>query len=244
MTTVLKAIDDSPSDKDRFEFDIEIARSIVDYGRLLARRGLICNSLGNIAVRAPHNSLSSDPVYTKHLGISLEEMTIDQVVVTDIEEGALLYGTIPPSIGHQLNRAIFKSRSDVQAIIHTHPNVCISYFCAGAPQKLPMISADAALVIGAPPLVMDRSINLELDTSLIPEVSKTTNVLIMPNHGVTTYGRSISEAYHRMTTTVAELDRLFDAEVLAKARGTEVCLLSPDESRELFEAAGKVIYDD
>jgi ribulose-5-phosphate 4-epimerase/fuculose-1-phosphate aldolase len=67
-----------------FRFQKDIAAEIVRYGRMVVARGYIHNSLGNIAIRVPHPAYPDGVAYTKHSGVSLEEMTIDNVVVTDI----------------------------------------------------------------------------------------------------------------------------------------------------------------
>src|ERR1700675_3242020 len=86
----------------RFRFDRAVAEEIVRYGRMVVARGYIHNSLGNIAIRAAHPDHPDGVAYTKHSGVSLEEMTVDNVVVTAIPTGALVHGTVPTSVGHHL----------------------------------------------------------------------------------------------------------------------------------------------
>jgi len=74
--------------------------------------------------------------YTKHAEVSLEEMTIDNVVVTDIPTPALLHGTVPTSVGHNLNREILRLRSDINAVIHVHHDETIAFFAAGGAKNL------------------------------------------------------------------------------------------------------------
>src|SRR5207247_1276050 len=75
-------------------------------------------------------------VYTKHAGVSLEEATADNVVITDVPTGALLYGTLPTSVGHQLNREILRLRPDVGAVIHVHLDEMIALFASAAVKEL------------------------------------------------------------------------------------------------------------
>ena len=85
-------------------FDTRVADQLLRYARLVVARGYVHNSLGNIAIRAPHEGFPHGVAYTKHAEVSLEEMTIDNVVVTDIPTPALLHGHVPTSVGHNLNR--------------------------------------------------------------------------------------------------------------------------------------------
>src|SRR6267378_4686975 len=101
-------------------FDPAIGRQFIKYARLVAGRGYVHNTLGNMAMRVPHPDFPHGVAYTKHAEISLEEMELDNVVVTDIPTSALLHGTVPTSVGHNLNREIFRLRADINAVIHAH----------------------------------------------------------------------------------------------------------------------------
>ena len=85
-------------------FDERVAHELLRYARMVVARGYVHNSLGNIAVRVPHPGFPHGVAYTKHAEVSLEEMTIDNVVITDIPTPTLLHGTVPTSVGHNLNR--------------------------------------------------------------------------------------------------------------------------------------------
>src|SRR5512147_2653458 len=113
-------------------FDARVADLLLRYARLVVARGYVHNSLGNIAIRVPHPGFPHGVAYTKHAEVSLEEMTIDNVVVTDIPTPTLLHGTVPTSVGHNLNREILRLRADVNAVIHAHHDETIAFFAAGA----------------------------------------------------------------------------------------------------------------
>src|SRR5215470_2237916 len=100
--------------------DESVGTELLRYARLVAGRGYIHNSLGNIAIRVPHPDFEHGVAYTKPAEVSLEEMTLDNVVITDIPTPTLLHGTVPTSVGHNLNREILRLRPDVGAVIHAH----------------------------------------------------------------------------------------------------------------------------
>ena len=120
-------------------FDPRIADLLLRYARLVVARGYVHNSLGNIAIRAPHSG-SHGVAYTKHAEVSLEEMTIDNVVVTDIPMLALLRD-VPTSVGHNLNREILRLRY-VHAVIHVHHDETIAFFAAGGVKALGVLSLE------------------------------------------------------------------------------------------------------
>src|SRR3990172_8201091 len=188
---------------EQHDFDTEVGRELLYYAGFLSQRGYICNTLGNVAVRVSHRC---DPengvIYTKHRGVSLEEMSLDNIVVKDIC-GRLLYGSRDASIGSKLNAEVFKHRPDINAVIHLHIDEAISFFSASGWKEFRYISIDAPPVLGKDPYILDPEINVEKDAAHIKKFIGRTNCFIMPNHGATTLGRDLSEAYHRMNTVVA-----------------------------------------
>jgi ribulose-5-phosphate 4-epimerase/fuculose-1-phosphate aldolase len=56
---------------------------------MVVAHGYVHDSLGNIAIRVPHPYFEHGVVYTKHAEISLDEMTLDNVVITDVPTPAL-----------------------------------------------------------------------------------------------------------------------------------------------------------
>ena len=55
-------------------FDPAIGQQFIKYARLVAGRGYVHNTLGNIVMRAAHPDFPDGLAYTKHAEVSLEEM--------------------------------------------------------------------------------------------------------------------------------------------------------------------------
>jgi ribulose-5-phosphate 4-epimerase/fuculose-1-phosphate aldolase len=223
-------------------FDARIADLLLRYARLVVARGYVHNSLGNIALRAPHPGFPHGVAYTKHAEVSLEEMTIDNVVVTDIPTPALLRGQVPTSVGHNLNREILRLRPDVHAVIHAHHDETIAFFAAGGVKELRVLSLEFPYVMALPPYVVPSHLDVENDVGPIADFIARTNAILMENHGVTTLGRSVSEAYHRLNTLTSEVRRSILVERLAALRGTEPHYLAPDAVDWMYRYAESVIY--
>lgn len=223
-------------------FDARIAEQLLRYARLVVARGYVHNSLGNIAIRAPHEGFPHGVAYTKHAEVSLEEMTIDNVVVTDIPTPALLHGHVPTSVGHNLNREILRLRPDVGAVIHAHHDETIAYFAAGGVKELRVLSLEFPYVMALPPYVVPSHLDVENDVGPIADFIAGTNAILMENHGVTTLGRSVSEAYHRLNTLASEVRRSILSERLAAIRGTETHYLAQDAIDWMYRYAESVIY--
>jgi ribulose-5-phosphate 4-epimerase/fuculose-1-phosphate aldolase len=223
-------------------FDESVGELIVRYGRMVVARGYIHNSLGNIAIRVPHPDFEHGIVYTKHAEVSLEEMTLDNVVVTDVPTPQLLHGTVPTSVGHNLNREILRLRPDVGAVIHVHHDETIALFASGAVKELRVLSLEFPYVMARPPHVVPSHLDVENDVGPVADFIRDTNSVLMENHGVTTLGRDVSEAYHRLNTLTSEVRRNVLAQQLAAIAGTEVHYLAPDAVDWMYRYAESVIY--
>src|SRR5690242_19337686 len=223
-------------------FDPDVAAQILNYARRLTARGYIANQLGNIAIRVALPEHAHGVIYTKHAGVSLEDATADNIVVTDDPTDALIYGDRPTSIGHQLNRQILRLRPDVGAFIHVHHDASIALFASRALKELRVLSLEFPLIMGRPPVVLPSHIDVEQDVGPVGGFIQETNAIIMENHGVTTLGATVAEAYYRLNTLAAEVRRVIQAETLAAGAGTEVAYLAPDAVDFMYRNAHDLQY--
>ena len=223
-------------------FDDSVAQLLLRYARMVAARGYVHNTLGNIAVRTPYPGFDLGVVYTKHAEVSLEEMTIDNVVVTDVPTGRLLYGHVMTSVGHQMNREILRLRRDVDAVIHVHHDDTIAWLAAAGGKRFRVLSLEFPVVMGKPPHVVPSHQDVEQDVAPIKTFIAGTNAILMESHGITTLGRTLAEAYHRLNTVAAEVRRNVLATQLAAATGEELC--APDDAAVawMYEVADQVVY--
>jgi ribulose-5-phosphate 4-epimerase/fuculose-1-phosphate aldolase len=221
-------------------FQDSVGALFLTYAARLVSRGYVHNSLGNLAIRVPHPDHEHGVVYTKHAGVSLEEATLDHLVITDVVTPRLLHGTRPTSVGHQLNREVFRLRPDVNAVIHVHHDDSIAFFTGG--RELQVVSLDFPLVMGAPIHVLPSHVNVEIDVAPLGNFVAGTNAIVMEHHGVTTFGRTLSEAYHRLNTLAAEIRRNVTALSLAAATGDKMQALDAESIEWGYRHGDAVIY--
>lgn len=223
-------------------FDRAIGADILQYGQRLAARELLVNTLGNIAVRTHCPSWKREVIYTKHLGLSLEDSCIEHLAVLDMQSDELLYGYCRPSLGHQMHREIMRWRPDIHATVHLHPDDVIAFFAVMQWREMRYVSNDTALVMGKPPCILGEGVNVELDVTAIGRCAGGTNCIVMPGHGITSFGRNLSEAYHRAVAFVAEIRRLITCQQLSTATGKPIVFASDDDVRHMYELGEQVIY--
>jgi ribulose-5-phosphate 4-epimerase/fuculose-1-phosphate aldolase len=225
-------------------FEREVGERFLRYAKLVAGRGYIHNTLGNMAVRVRHPGYPHGVAYTKHAEVSLEEMGLENIVITDIPTSKILYGEKMTSVGHNLNREILKLRPDIDAVIHVHDDATIAFFASGAFKEVGVVSLDLPFIHGKPVYYLPAEMDVEADARLIHNFIGGTNCLVLLGHGVTTMGRSISEAYHRLTAFTSEVRRNILAEQLAATKGSKVQYRSQAEIEDMYRLAESIIYPD
>ena len=225
-------------------FDAGVGQAFLRYAGLVANRGYIHNTLGNMAIRVPSDGYPHGVAYTKPAGVSLEEMAMEDIVITDIPTADILVGSEMTSVGHNLNREILRLRPDANAVIHIHDNDTIGLLSSGGFSEVGVLSLDFPFIHGKPPYYLSAHIDVEQDARLIGPFIGDTNCLVMLGHGVTTIGRTISEAYHRLTAFTAEVKRVILAEQLAAIKGTAVQYRSLEEINQMYRLSDQVIYPD
>ena len=107
-------------------FDPVLGRQFIKYARLVAGRGYVHNTLGNMVMRAAHPDFAHGLAYTKHAEISLEEMELENIVITDVPTSRIVWGDHMTSVGHNLSREILRLRPDINATIHVHDDAIIA----------------------------------------------------------------------------------------------------------------------
>jgi ribulose-5-phosphate 4-epimerase/fuculose-1-phosphate aldolase len=223
-------------------FDPAIGQQFIKYARLIAGRGYVHNTLGNIVMRAAHPDFPDGLAYTKHAEVSLEEMEFDNIVITDVPTSRILWGERMTSVGHNLSREILRLRPDIDATIHVHDDATIALLSSGAPHQFNVLSLDPPFVLGKPVHFVPAHVDVEADVSSVASFVQDTNSIVLVGHGITTFGRTVSEAYHRLNTLTAEVRRCIVAEQLAALRGTKAAYRSQDEIESMYRFAERIIY--
>jgi ribulose-5-phosphate 4-epimerase/fuculose-1-phosphate aldolase len=227
-------------------FDPAIGRQFIKYAHLVAGRGYVHNTLGNIVMRSTHPDFPHGLAYTKHAEISLEEMELEHIVITDVPTSRIVWGDRMTSVGHNLSREILRLRSDIGATIHVHDDAIIALLGglgdSGAPPEFNVLSLDPPFVLGKPVHFVPAHVDVEADVSSVADFIQDTNSIVLVGHGVTTLGRTLSEAYHRLNTFTAEVRRCIVAEQIAALTGTKPAYRSRAEIEEMYRFAERIIY--
>lgn len=222
-------------------FDRKVGEQYLKYARMLSARGYVANSTGNLVIRVPHPKYPQGVCYAKCMGVSLEEMSMDDLIISDIPQGIILYGDRGTTVGHQMNREILRLRPDTNAVIHLHHDETIAFFAAGYPE-LRITGLTFPYLMQSYPHIIEGHINVEENVEPIKTFIGNTNCLIMKRHGFTVLGRNVSEAYGRTNVLVGEVKRNILAEQLAALRGGKPEYLPASEIETMFVHGDAVMY--
>jgi ribulose-5-phosphate 4-epimerase/fuculose-1-phosphate aldolase len=222
--------------------DPAVVKTFLRYARMLSARGYVHNTLGNIVMRVPHPDYPHGLACTKPAEMSLEEVEAGDLVLTDIPTSRVLFGERITSIGHNLSREILRLRPDIQATIHVHDDAMIAFFGSGAFREVKMLSLDLPFVMGKPIHYVPAHVDVEADVSGVKDFIQDTNAVVLLGHGVTTLGRTLSEAYHRLNSLSAEIRRNIAAELLAARAGSQPLYRSAQEVEAMYRYAEAIIY--
>src|SRR3954463_14611649 len=222
-------------------FDAGVATNYVRYAHMLAARGYVQSTLGGMVIRVPHTDYPDGVAYAKPAGVSLEEMSIDDVVITDIPYGRVIHGNAATSVGHQMNREILRLRPDVNCVIHLHHDETIALLAAGA-EEIKSFSLTFSYLMQKPIAYLPAHLNVEEDVAPIKTFIEGTNCIVMARHGITILGRTVSECYHRVNSYASEVKRQIIVELLCAANGTQPEYIRKEEMEWMFSRGDGVVY--
>lgn len=222
-------------------FDRKVGEQYVTYAHRLAARGYVQSSVGNMVIRAPHPKYPDGVCYVKPNGVSLEEVELDDIVITDIPFGRILHGERATTVGHQMNREMLRLRPDIHCVIHLHHDETVALLATGI-ETLKPLGLTFPYLMQKPPHFLPAHINVEEDVAPIRGFIQDTNCVLMKRHGFTVLGRSVSECYHRVNTLAAEVKRTILATLLGAARGVVPDTLSEEDMQWMYRHGDAVMY--
>ena len=167
----------------------EIKQAMIWAGRVLVNEGQDDFTRGHISMRLP-----DDPglFFMKPHSVGLDEITMENIVTVDLE-GVKVGGEGKRHSEVFIHSEIFKARSDVRCVLHTHPTYAIALSSSGG--KLRAYSQPAALFYERLGLY-DDTINLIRTTDRGAGVAKALGngrAVLLKNHGIVVTATTIEE---------------------------------------------------
>ncbi|MCM1020599.1 MAG: L-ribulose-5-phosphate 4-epimerase [Muribaculum sp.] len=182
----------------------ELKQKVYKANMDLVRHGLVIFTWGNVSGIDREKGL----VVIKPSGVDYDTMTADQMVVVDLNTGAVVEGDLRPSSDTPTHLVLYRAFPEIGGIVHTHSTYATAWAQAG--KDLPNIGtthADyfhndipctddmtAAEVQGDYELetgnvIVDRFVKAQINPSHTPGV-------LVKNHGPFSWGKTPAEAVH------------------------------------------------
>jgi L-fuculose-phosphate aldolase len=168
----------------------DIKQKLIVAGKVLVSQGQDDFTRGHISFRLP-----DDPglFFMKAHSIGLDEITMANILTIDLE-GNVVAGTARRHSEVYIHSEIFKTRPDVNCVIHTHPTYSIALSATGRPLKC--YSQPGAMFFEALGMY-DDTINLIRSHAMGAGVAHALGpgrAVLLKNHGVVVTGATIDEA--------------------------------------------------
>lgn len=193
-------------------------QKIVDTAKDLTRKGFLSGTGGNLSLRIQgENAFVITPSNYDYLKMIPEDVCVLRSDLTPVA------GTRKASIESGMHAAIYRSRPDVNAIIHTHQVYPSTLAIIGEP--IPALYDEQVLFLGRSVEIIPYapSGSAELAEKVAGHVSEYGNAFMMANHGALLFGSDMERAVHN----VAVLEKCALAYLLALCTGKEVHKITP-----------------
>ncbi|MDQ7800497.1 MAG: class II aldolase/adducin family protein [Armatimonadota bacterium] len=178
--------------------------------RVLAMEGHTDITQGHVSARHP-----GTPYYwIKASGLGLDEVTADDVVLVDLD-GNKVWGSGRPHTELPIHAEIYRARSDVMAVVHTHP----PYATALAASHVPLrpVSHEGTLFWPEVPRYTFTTdlVHTREQGEALARALGSARACLMRNHGIVTVGSSVEEA----ALFALQLERAAKLQILAACLG-------------------------
>ncbi|MDR3271743.1 MAG: class II aldolase/adducin family protein [Peptococcaceae bacterium] len=206
-----------------------LREEIVAAGREILRSGQVVGTWGNVSARES----AGNAYWITPTAMGYETLTVEDLVLLNLDQ-QIVQGRRKPSSESLLHQEIYRSRSDVQGIVHTHSIYASALAVAGVP--LPGITADLAQITGAPILVAPFELpgSRELAQRAV-EALENRNAVLLANHGMIGVGRDVAEAV-RVCQVVEKSAQIYCvAQALAKPQEINQRQLDVLRDKYLFD---------
>lgn len=169
---------------------MQVAEELIKYSKLVYQKGFLAATDGNLSARLPNGN-----ILITGSSVCKGEIVESDLVETDLD-GNIITGNRKPSTESKLHYHIYKNRSDVNAVIHTHPVFALVCASSNISMDKPYFP-EVILSIGRIPTCKYATPSTDaLYRSLDPFIDYA-SVFLLQNHGAVATGRSIKEAFYR-----------------------------------------------
>jgi L-fuculose-phosphate aldolase len=171
--------------------------------------GWVANHDGNASVR-----LRGDRLLITPTALSKADVDDASLLIVDFE-GRILEGRRKPFSELDLHMSIYRSRADVDAVVHAHPPHATACGITGSSlmvAAMPEVAVSLGRGIPTAPLAMPKSAE---SSKAVADLAKEFDAMLLAGNGAFTLGVDLEQAYLRMEL----LEHYAKIVTLARAQG-------------------------
>jgi L-fuculose-phosphate aldolase len=202
-----------------------VKERLIEAGLILGDADMGDFTRGHVSIRDPENP---DLFFMKPHSLGFEEITIDNIVICDLE-GQKVGGGGRRHSEVFIHSEIFKARPDLNSVIHSHPKYTTIWCASERPWKI----VSQACVLFADGLgYYQDTVNLIRSPETGRGVARglgDRKVVMMRGHGVTVTGNTVEEAVIRTLT----LENACHDQVLCLAMGGDIVEFAEEDIESL-----------
>lgn len=174
---------------------IDLKKKVLDTAKISYHEGLFAGTSGNLSSFDKEKEL----VIITPSSVRYNTMQIDDLVILDLD-GNIIEGKHRPSSEWKMHLAVYKNRSGVNSVFHTHSPYATAF--AVTRDKIPVILIEMIPFLGGDIPVAKMALPGSEDMGV-----EALNVLndryacLLSNHGVLTIGQTVEQAHIRAEYT-------------------------------------------
>ncbi len=166
----------------------ELRQVVCAMNRELPRQGLVTWTSGNVSGRDPETG----HVVIKPSGVAYDDLVPENMVVVDLD-GRVVEGPLRPSVDTATHLHVYRRRSDVGGVVHTHSPYATAFAMLGQPVPVYLTAHGdefgGPIPVGAYAPIGGEQIGAEIVRSIGDSAA-----ILMKSHGVFTIGRDARAA--------------------------------------------------
>jgi ribulose-5-phosphate 4-epimerase/fuculose-1-phosphate aldolase len=164
----------------------DVRQQLADAIRMLARAEIVDHSGHGSARR------DAESFYVNSAASARGALTVDDIVAADLD-GNLVEGRARPPLEFHIHSEIYRARSDVRAIMHTHPKWSTFLTMVGQPYKV--VYAQGALLGDVPLVDSPMSVNTRPMGERVAAALGRGPAVLLKSHGAVIVGADLVECF-------------------------------------------------
>ena len=213
------------------EMEDQLRRDLARFSRWLARLGFTPGTSGNLSARLDEERLLITPT-----GLSKAMLRPADMVIVDLD-GHFLAGSRRATSEMSMHLAVYRHRRDVCSVIHSHPPIATAFACAGRALD-EVLCQEAIMTLGLVPLARYATTGTDEVAASLEPLLQGHDAILLANHGVVSYGRTLLEAFQKMET----VEHLAHVQLVAHQLGSAQPLRR-EQVEELHLARARYVHN-